>query len=778
MAPPKKRKKTQPANDLPCTSMPLDTVVIDNAELARERAEQHRIITARMPIHGLKTEWTIGKNRKVDWKRVQMLCAMFKTGGVKRTAKENRLFVLCDREDVIKMQRHMGLDEHAQTSPDGEALFFEDWCSAHGDDKVEVMAGQHRIKALEMYVLQMKMEKKELWWTCDFYDRGTLPDWLNLELRVNRKHPMMVDSHGQIWTQVVAASSINNKLLREKKKGILKGEIRESLYLSSDIDFPAPRLAGIWRNERWREMTSRWCETTVGRDTFNISTWYWMITCRIDDYWFSAFRSVMHTLSQLPGDAPRNITGADWKKLSNSLTAGRTEADIQQLFYEGQQISQGTASTTTRRRPGFLALLADDAYRDVCVYIKKTPQLRFADIHRLLNLTHRDGRILFRVMGHIVSWLNPTPTVITNHSDNKKPALRNDLVPMLQHCSDQFVRETEKRLDVFLRYGDGMTMMGTAMVDSPAEAASVLLQQEVMDFTRAHIKTFKAPAARAHLERHWSQVNDEDGSQYACRFADDGEWLGLLEIVCRYVGDGVRDQWTTSPPAHRTQELASIEPRQVALEHARDLFSFLKSVPALSRVATLDSAAFRNSVVNWFLQQEESSSSTSPPSPSSTRKKKSQKEKTPTPRAASESRPSVLTQMIICNSEEPLEFNSLSRPGAGRYSNEDAPMSLGNAHSNGGGGGGGGGDNNRVFVNMESEKRLRFEKSVERMRLPFISHLVFHKHVLLPDNYATLKDAPPSIEKPPKQLQHTGNSTGSLLLSSSQDDGLEWREGC
>ncbi|KAJ3525306.1 hypothetical protein NM208_g11697 [Fusarium decemcellulare] len=674
MAPPKKRMKIQPGNDLPCTSTTPDTVAIDNAELAREQAEQHRIITARMPIHALKTEWTIGKNRKVDWKRVQMLCAMFKTEGVKRTAEENRLFVLCDREDVIKMQRHMGLDDHAQTSPDGEALFFKDWCSAHGDDKVEVMAGQHRMKALEMFVLQMKMEKKELWWTCDFYDRGILPDWLNLELRVNRKDPMMVDSHGQIWTQVVAASSINKKLLREKKKGILKGEIRESLYMSSDIDFPVPRLAGIWRNERWREITSQWCETTVGRDTFNISTWYWMITCRMDDYWFSAFRSVMHTLSQLPGDALRNITGADWKKLSNSLTAGRSETDIQQLFYEGQQMSQGTASTTTRRRPGFLALLADDAYRDICV------------------------------MGHIVSWLNPTPTVITNHSDNKKPALRNDLVPMLQHCSDQFVRETEKRLDVFLRYGDGMTMMGTAMVDSPAEAASVLLQQEVIDFTRAHIKAFKAPAARAHLERHWSQVNDKDGSQYACRFADDGEWLGLLEIVCRYVGDGVREQWTTSPPAHRTQELASIETRQVALEQARDLFNFLKSVPALSRIATLDSAAFRNSVVNWFLQQEESSSSTSPLSPSSTRKKQPQKEKTPTPTTAFEPRLSVLTQMIICNSEEPLEFNSLSRPGAGRYSNEDAPMSLGDVHSNGGGGGGGG-DNNKVTGGPAREKK-------------------------------------------------------------------------
>ncbi|KAF4472969.1 hypothetical protein FALBO_137 [Fusarium albosuccineum] len=138
------------------------------------------------------------------------------------------------------------------------------------------------------------------------------------------------------------------------------------------------------------------------------------------------------------------------------------------------------------------------------------------------------------------------------------------------------------------------------MMDSPAEAASVLLQQEVIDFRRAHQKAFKASAARAHPERHWSHVKNKDGSQYACRFSDDGEWLGLLEIVCRYVGDSVREQWKTLPPADIAQDLTSIETRQVALEQASYLFNFLKGVPALFRIAPLDSAAFRNSLVKWF----------------------------------------------------------------------------------------------------------------------------------------------------------------------------------
>ncbi|KAF9782549.1 hypothetical protein IL306_011661 [Fusarium sp. DS 682] len=226
-----------------------------------------------MPLHALKTEWSMGENRQVDWKHVQKLCEIFKKGGVKRRARENRILVLSDREDVSKMKRHMGLDEDAQVSPERELLSFEDWSSVHEDKQVEVMVGQHRIKALETYVLQMRMETRELWWTCDFYDRHTLPDRLNLQLRVNRRDPVMVDSHGQIWAQVVAASSKNDKLLREDKTDILKGEITEALHLSSDIYFPVSRLVTIWRNERWRDMTSRWCETTVGRDTFKISTW-------------------------------------------------------------------------------------------------------------------------------------------------------------------------------------------------------------------------------------------------------------------------------------------------------------------------------------------------------------------------------------------------------------------------------------------------------------------------------------------------------------------------
>lgn len=55
------------------------------------------------------------------------------------------------------------------------------------------------------------------------------------------------------------------------------------LNLGPEVKFPLRRLAMIWRNNRWRPLTTQWCETLVGRQTFQISTWDWMISNRIDD---------------------------------------------------------------------------------------------------------------------------------------------------------------------------------------------------------------------------------------------------------------------------------------------------------------------------------------------------------------------------------------------------------------------------------------------------------------------------------------------------------------
>ena len=95
---------------------------------------------------------------------------------------------------------------------------------------------------------------------------------------MNRPNPIMADSHGDIWVQLATAAS--------ERPGIFHGTVDE---IKEQMRFPLSRLVAIRRNERWRQMTTLWCETAVGRATFQITTWDWMIchpsTMCVSDGW-------------------------------------------------------------------------------------------------------------------------------------------------------------------------------------------------------------------------------------------------------------------------------------------------------------------------------------------------------------------------------------------------------------------------------------------------------------------------------------------------------------
>jgi hypothetical protein len=109
-----------------------------------------------------------------------------------------------------------------------------------------------------------------------------LPLDLNIKLRVNRRDPSMPDSHGQIWAQLVSASLQNEELFKGRNLDV-ESQMLDFLQLSSELRFPTKRLVTLWKNVRWKAMITLWCETVLGRATFQISTWEWMSTCRIDD---------------------------------------------------------------------------------------------------------------------------------------------------------------------------------------------------------------------------------------------------------------------------------------------------------------------------------------------------------------------------------------------------------------------------------------------------------------------------------------------------------------
>jgi hypothetical protein len=79
-------------------------------------------------------------------------------------AEHHRLLLLATADEVNRMRQ-------ALQDPKEEDLDFLEWTSVVGS-KAEVIAGQHRMQALEHYVRETGAPTTELWWSCDIYDRG------------------------------------------------------------------------------------------------------------------------------------------------------------------------------------------------------------------------------------------------------------------------------------------------------------------------------------------------------------------------------------------------------------------------------------------------------------------------------------------------------------------------------------------------------------------------------------------------------------------------------
>lgn len=126
----------------------------------------------------------------------------------------------------------------------------------------------------------------------------TLPLELSIQLRANREDLSLRDSHGQIWRElsIIAQQDANwyrgqdEKASGGKKKDSTKGvakrmevQLFQKLHLQGQTSFPIRRLGTLWRNDPWRSMIHEWCQFPLGQCTFNITTWEWMSSCRIDD---------------------------------------------------------------------------------------------------------------------------------------------------------------------------------------------------------------------------------------------------------------------------------------------------------------------------------------------------------------------------------------------------------------------------------------------------------------------------------------------------------------
>jgi hypothetical protein len=228
--------------------------------------------------------------------------------GPDRENPKHYMKILADGEDILRMIESINLGE-AEHGGDKILPDFTKWMLTNDGRQAEIASGQHRKEALRMHVENVGLGEEELWWPCEIYDRGefylrhcTFPSGIvtvrqtkkknnnlgtltieqNLQLRANRRDVAKPDSNGDVWLQAVAAES--------QRAGIFHGSVEDMkeqmghiLQLHGEASVPLPRLVTLWRNDCWKMMATRLCNTVIGRVILRISTLVWMISCRIDE---------------------------------------------------------------------------------------------------------------------------------------------------------------------------------------------------------------------------------------------------------------------------------------------------------------------------------------------------------------------------------------------------------------------------------------------------------------------------------------------------------------
>ncbi|KAF4997267.1 hypothetical protein FGRMN_3979, partial [Fusarium graminum] len=216
----------------------------------RKQAEPYRLAIASLPISVLNCSWSYSANRELDPKHIDQLFQSFCYGQLDRQSPENYIQVLCDASTYNRVLQ--ASNERNLTSTAYQIPLLYDWGTATSEQP-EVLAGQHRIEALQRYAKHTGASPDSLYW---------------------------------IWAQLASTSEREPSLFssqRNKNKKVLEERMRDIACLGSDAKFPISRLVTLWRNDRWRQMATEWCRITLGRSLFNISTWERMASYRIDD---------------------------------------------------------------------------------------------------------------------------------------------------------------------------------------------------------------------------------------------------------------------------------------------------------------------------------------------------------------------------------------------------------------------------------------------------------------------------------------------------------------
>ncbi|KAK1990356.1 hypothetical protein LX36DRAFT_705307 [Colletotrichum falcatum] len=457
-----------------------------------------------MPVDVLETTWSVGRNRRVELAHVWELKEAFMKGGLERSAPENRIAVLCSVEDVSGSNA----EDNEDNDKDVEAAFLR-WPGVN-DTKAEVMAGQHQLCALREYVVATGAPASEAWWTCELYDKDRLPAELNIKLRINRRDPSLPDNHGQIWAQLVSiASDAAGAVTRNQ--ATVDHKLVEALRLGGEKSFPTRRL------------------TRLGLETFNISTFKWIASLWINDYWFATLEAALGMLEALPVDKAEDLGQEDWNRLAAALQGGgagdgaadakgRTREAVEAVFYTGD----GSGGRSHRRAASLLKTVDDATYRQVCRVVWTSPDLAFVNLKRVLRSKRPEMEAAVRVLHHVIGWIHRESAI---DLENVNPKSKNK--PQLLH-----------HLQTAL---DGLHASRGVADGCPGDAA-LRLQRRVLDFARRSADAFWAPEAQTLLGDGITSVED---AAYGKRF-EHALWAQLLRIV-RQITDRGNDGHVLRP---------------------------------------------------------------------------------------------------------------------------------------------------------------------------------------------------------------------------------------
>ncbi|KAG9249376.1 uncharacterized protein F5Z01DRAFT_641249 [Emericellopsis atlantica] len=514
-------KPQRPAKAARVVDKPRATV--RTTESVRQQARAHLLAIARLPVDLLQTEWRSGQNRPLDHAHVQDLYKAFEKGGVARDSVENHLFVACSHETARKLQQASSAagsnDLSADQTTQDTIPCFTYPRQEHVKVELELMAGQHRVAALRKFVREKHLDSSELWWTCELYNKDTLPAMLNTKLRANRRELSLPDSHGQIWAQLVATSKKDPLLFNGRKEDV-EARILDVLQLSGNPRFPASRLITLWQNERWKPVITRICQTAVGRDLFNISVWEWLASRRIDNARADGVVLVRRA-RVCPRDtavtACRRGKAPPWNRL-------------------GPPGGKKQAAGEGKRRSDFLRELSEEQYAALYRSLQENRAIVFPNIRRVLQISKEDGGILRQVLGHVILWLNPEATALSDSRRINKPLLREDIKPALAR-----LRPLERE-EISATDASDLSDSADTRRSKHTDTLSIDLERQVLALARTRIHELKEPSAQATLVP-FPDAEALASPSYADRFRQPF-WSALLSLVREFTRSNVRPDWT------------------------------------------------------------------------------------------------------------------------------------------------------------------------------------------------------------------------------------------